>query len=41
MGHVSAALLFNHYRQRVRPDIAKQWWSIYPEEFSKVVTIPA
>jgi integrase len=41
MGHVSATLLFNHYRQRVRSDVAKQWWAIYPDQGSNVVKIPA
>jgi integrase len=40
MGHVSANMVFKHYRQRVLPDIAKQWWSLYPEEFSNVIKIP-
>jgi integrase len=40
MGHVSPNMVFKHYRQRVLPDIANQWWSIYPVEFSNVVKIP-
>jgi hypothetical protein len=40
MGHVSAALRFNHYRQRIRPDVAKQWWAIYAEQTSNVIQIP-
>lgn len=30
LGHQSPAMLFNHYRELVRPDAAKKWWAILP-----------
>jgi integrase len=32
MGHANATMIFNHYRQRVRPEAARAWWSIMPPQ---------
>jgi integrase len=41
MGHMTASMVFEHYRLRVLPTEAAKWWSIYPEASSKVIQIPA
>jgi integrase len=41
MGHMTASMVFEHYRLRVLPTEAAKWWSIYPEASSKIVNIPA
>jgi integrase len=41
LGHMKAALVFEHYRLRVLPTEAAKWWAIYPEASSRVVNIPA
>jgi integrase len=40
MGHMTASMVFNHYRQRVRPDIAKLWWEIVPQPAPNVMSLP-
>jgi integrase len=30
MGHRNSALIYNTYRELVRPEVAKRWWSITP-----------
>jgi integrase len=39
MGHMSASMVFEHYRLRVLPTEAAKWWAIYPETSSNVVKI--
>jgi integrase len=39
MGHMTASMVFEHYRLRVLPTEAAKWWAIYPESSSKVVSI--
>jgi integrase len=37
MGHTDSGLIFNHYRQLVRPKEAERYWNIMPAPVSKVV----
>jgi integrase len=39
MGHMKASIVFNHYRQRVRVDVAKQRWAIFPDQAENVIKI--
>jgi len=32
MGHLDIALLYNHYRDLVKPSEAKQYWKIAPKK---------
>ena len=41
MGHSDAELVFQHYRQRVRPAVANAWWSIFPAQTDNVVSLTA
>lgn len=40
MGHNSTAILFQHYRELVRPKAAEAYWSIYPNAASKIIPGP-
>jgi len=39
MGHTNSGLIFNHYRQLVRPKEAERYWNIRPAPVSKVVSM--
>jgi integrase len=42
MGHKDSTLVFEHYRQLVKPAVAKSWWSILPaDKANNVVSISA
>jgi integrase len=41
MGHTDSGMIFNHYRQLVRPKDAERFWSIRPSTSDKVVPIKA
>jgi integrase len=41
MGHTDSGLIFNHYRQLVRPKEAERYWNITPVAKEKVVQIAA
>jgi integrase len=41
LGHTDAGVVFEKYRELVRPDAAKQWWSIMPQSAGNVVEISA
>jgi len=30
IGHMSPVMLYRHYRELVRPDVAAQWWQVMP-----------
>jgi integrase len=30
LGHTTTKMLFQHYRETVKPDAAKQWWALMP-----------
>jgi len=32
LGHASSKMLYQHYRELVRPEVATQWWQILPPE---------
>ena len=37
LGHADANVVFAHYRELVRSEVAKRWWSIVPNAGTKVV----
>jgi integrase len=39
LGHMSPKMIFQHYRQRVKPVAAAAWWSIVSESPSNVLKI--
>jgi integrase len=41
MGHTDSGMIFNHYRQLVRPKEAERYWSIRPAGKEKVVQLVA
>jgi hypothetical protein len=42
MGHTDSGMIFNHYRQLVKPKEAERYWNIAPQaERSKVVDLTA
>jgi integrase len=41
LGHTNANLVFQHYRQIVKPKDAERYWSIRPSRAENVVTMPA
>jgi integrase len=41
LGHMKSQTVFEHYRLRVLPTEAAIWWSIYPDQGSNVIQIPA
>ena len=42
LGHTSPAMLYKHYRELVRPDVAAQWWQVMPPaEYGNVVSFSA
>ena len=41
MGHTDADMIFNHYRELVKPKDAEQYWSISPATTEKIVSITA
>jgi integrase len=41
MGHTDIGMIFNHYRQLVRPKDAERYWSIRPSTSDKVVSFKA
>jgi len=41
LGHTSQDLLFKHYRELVKPEVAAKYWSIAPEIQTKLVAIGA
>ncbi len=40
MGHTDSEMIFNHYRQLVRPREADRYWNIRPSTENKVVAMP-
>ena len=41
LGHTNANLVFQHYRQLVKPKDAERYWSIRPTRMENVVAMPA
>jgi integrase len=41
MGHTDSGMIFNHYRQLVRPNDAERYWNIRPAAKEKVVQLAA
>jgi integrase len=41
MGHVNSGMIFNHYRELVRPKEAERYWNIRPAATAKIVPIAA
>lgn len=41
MGHTDSGMLFNHYRQLVRPKDAERYWNIRPTTTAKIVPLVA
>jgi hypothetical protein len=41
MGHTDSGMIFNHYRQLVRPKDAERYWNIRPAATEKVVPLVA
>ena len=39
MGHTDSGMIFNHYRQLVKPKDAERYWSIRPDKAEKIVRI--
>ena len=39
LGHTESATLFRHYRELVRPEDARAFWTISPERNAEVVTL--
>jgi hypothetical protein len=37
MGHTDSGMIFNHYRQLVRPQDAERFWNIRPAKASKKI----
>jgi integrase len=40
LGHTSTKMLFQHYREAVKPDAAKAWWALMPEKAKGAKIIP-
>lgn len=40
LGHTSTKMLFQHYREAVKPDAAKAWWALMPEKTKGAKIIP-
>jgi len=40
LGHTSTKMLFQHYREAVKPDAAKAWWALTPEKAKGAKIIP-
>ena len=40
LGHTSTKMLFQHYREAVKPDAAKAWWALMPEKVKGAKIIP-
>ena len=42
LGHAGAAMLYQHYRELVKPDDAARWWQIMPPaDYGNVVAFEA
>ena len=42
LGHTSPAMLYQHYRELVKPDAAAQWWNVSPPaDYGRVVAFSA
>jgi Site-specific recombinase XerD len=41
MGHTDSGMIFNHYRELVRPKEAERYWNIGPAPVAKVVPLVA
>ncbi|MFA5262430.1 MAG: tyrosine-type recombinase/integrase [Opitutaceae bacterium] len=42
LGHTSPTMLYKHYREVVRPDVAAQWWQVMPPaDYGNVVAFSA
>jgi integrase len=41
MGHTNSAMIFEHYRQLVKPKDAERYWNIKPTPVAKVVQMPS
>jgi hypothetical protein len=39
MGHTDSGMIFNHYRQLVRPKEAERYWNLKPAATEKVVPL--
>ena len=40
LGHTTTKMLFQHYREAVKPDAARAWWSLLPEKSKAAKIIP-
>ncbi len=40
LGHTTTKMLFQHYREAVKPDAAKAWWALLPEKVKGAKIIP-
>jgi len=40
LGHTTTKMLFQHYREAVKPDAAKAWWALMPEKVKGAKIIP-
>ena len=41
LGHMNASIVFQHYRNLVRPEQAERWWKIVPAVQSKTIAVVA
>jgi integrase len=40
LGHTTTKMLFQHYREAVKPDAAKSWWALMPDKPKGTKIIP-
>jgi integrase len=40
LGHTTTKMLFQHYREAVKPDAGKAWWALLPEKAKGAKVIP-
>lgn len=40
LGHTTTKMLFQHYREAVKPDAARAWWALLPEKAKGAKVIP-
>ena len=41
LGHMNPAIVFQHYRQLVRPEQAERWWKVVPAVQSETIAVVA
>jgi len=41
MGHTNCDMIFNHYRELVKPNEAEQYWTLRPATTEKIVALLA